>query len=58
MRGEHPLLVAVLVGGALLGALAGVLLLGPEWSLARRLIGGAAADFGVGLLVTATRIVG
>lgn len=47
---------SVLLGCILGGALAGGLLLGDDWSILRRLAGGAVAGAGVGLLVTATKM--
>ncbi len=51
---EHPVIVAVLVGCTLVGIGIGVSVLPAEWALLRRAFGGA----GVGLLCTATRIIG
>ena len=47
------LLVAVSIGAVL-----GVLLLTDEWSLARRIAAGVVAGAGVGILITAPRIIG
>ena len=54
----HPVITSVLLGCALGGAVLAVLLLSPDWSLARRLAGGLVGGAGVGLLITATRIIG
>jgi hypothetical protein len=54
----HPIITATIAGCALLGALLGALLLTDDWSLARRIAGGLVAGAGVGLLITAPRIVG
>ena len=54
----HPVVTAVLVSCALGGAILGVQLLTPDWSLARRLAGGLVGGAGVGLLITATRMIG
>ncbi|HXV36167.1 MAG TPA: hypothetical protein VEC18_03405 [Myxococcota bacterium] len=54
----HPIIAATIACCALLGALLGALLLTDDWSLARRIAGGLVAGTGVGLLITAPRIVG
>jgi hypothetical protein len=54
----HPIITATIAVCALLGALLGALLLTDDWSLARRIAGGLVAGAGVGLLITAPRIVG
>lgn len=56
--GDHPALVAAVVGCTLVGAVLGVLFLSADWSLARRLVGGLLGGAGVGLLVTTTRMIG
>ncbi|HVP29240.1 MAG TPA: hypothetical protein VMW35_08765 [Myxococcota bacterium] len=53
---QHPVITAVLVVSTVAGALAGPSVLPPEWSLARRMIGGALAGGGIGLLMTATKM--
>jgi hypothetical protein len=53
---DHPVASATLAAATLLGALAGALLLSEEWSLARRIAGGAVAGAGTGLLLTATKL--
>ena len=53
---DHPGVSATLAAATLLGALAGVLFLTEEWSMARRLAAGAVAGAGTGLLLTATKM--
>jgi hypothetical protein len=40
------------------GAIVGVSMLSADWSLARRLAGGLIGGAGIGLLITATRMIG
>jgi hypothetical protein len=54
----HPVIASVVITCALGGAILGTLLLSPDWSLARRLAGGLVGGAGVGLLITATRMIG
>jgi hypothetical protein len=55
---RHPVITGVLVGCTLTGIAVGVLVLPPEWALLRRALGGAIGGAGVGLLITAPRIIG
>jgi hypothetical protein len=55
---RHPAISGVLVGCTLAGAVLGFYLLTGEWSAARRIVGGAVAGAGVGLLMTATKLTG
>ncbi len=55
---DHPVITGVVVGCTLLGGVLGIYLLTGEWSVARRVAGGAVAGAGVGLIITATRIIG
>jgi len=55
---EHPVIGGVLLACTLAGAAGGLVLADPDWALWRRLIGGAVCGAGVGLAVTATKIVG
>jgi len=56
----HPIIFAVVAVCIAIGAVLGVtlLLLTGEWSLGRRIAAGAVAGAGVGLLITAPRIIG
>jgi hypothetical protein len=54
----HPVIFGVLIFCVSIGIVAGVFLLTNEWSLARRIAGGAVGGAGVGLLITAPRIIG
>lgn len=54
---RHPVLTGVLIGCTVVGAIAGLSLLTPEWSVARRIAAGAVGGAGVGLLITATRMI-
>jgi hypothetical protein len=53
---RHPVIAGTLAATTLLGAVAGAVLLTGEWSLARRLLAGAVAGAGTGLLLTATKM--
>jgi hypothetical protein len=55
---RHPLITAVLVVCTLAGGAAGVVLLDPDWSLLRRALAGAVGGAWIGLLFTATKMVG
>lgn len=55
---EHPVITGFVAACTVGGAILGVLLLTDDWSIARRLLGGAVGGAGVGLLVTATRMIG
>lgn len=55
---DHPVIAGVLVACTLGGAVLGFALLTPEWSVARRIAGGAVGGAGIGLIVTATRMIG
>jgi hypothetical protein len=54
----HPVIFGVVISCISIGAVLGVLLLTDEWSLARRIAAGAVAGAGVGILITAPRIIG
>lgn len=54
----HPIITGTLVTCILVGAAMGFGLLPEEWSLARRIAAGAFAGGGVGLTVTATKMIG
>jgi len=53
---RHPVIAGVLLGCTVAGALLGCALLTPDWSLVRRLLAGAFAGAGTGLLITATKM--
>ncbi len=55
---RHPIIVGILVGSTLLGIVLGVVLLPQEWSIVRRILGGAVSGAGCGLICTAPRIIG
>jgi hypothetical protein len=55
---RHPVITAVLAVCTLGGALAGAWILDPEWSLARRLLAGAVGGAWIGIVVSATKMVG
>ena len=55
---EHPVIAGVLVGCTLAGLVVGVAVFPEDWTLVRRLAGGAVSGAGVGLLLTAPRIIG
>jgi hypothetical protein len=54
----HPIIFGVLISCVAIGTVSGVFLLTNEWSLARRIAAGAVGGAGVGLLITAPRIIG
>jgi hypothetical protein len=53
---RHPVISAILIGCTLLGAALGFALLGDDWSALRRILAGTIAGAGVGLLITATKM--
>lgn len=55
---EHPVIAAVIVACTALGGVLGVLFLPSEWALWRRFAAGLVSGGGVGLIVTAQRILG
>jgi hypothetical protein len=55
---EHPGIASVMLVCTLGGAALGFALLGAEWSVVRRIAGGAVAGAGIGLVITATRMIG
>ena len=55
---QHPVIATVLVASTLSGAVLGAYFLTGEWSLARRILGGAVAGAGTGLLITTTKMIG
>ena len=56
--GQHPVMAVVLVSFTILGAVAGYFLLTGEWSVLRRIAGGAIGGCGVGFLLTVSRMIG
>ena len=55
---RHPVIVGVMVGCVLVGAVLGGAFLTDDWSLARRIAAGGVGGLGVGLLMTATKMIG
>lgn len=55
---RHPVITAVVVVCTLGGAWAGAEFLDADWSLLRRVLGGGVFGAWVGLLLTATKMVG
>jgi hypothetical protein len=55
---RHPVITGVVVACTLAGGLAGLLVLDADWSVARRVLAGAVGGAWVGLLLTATKMVG
>jgi hypothetical protein len=53
---DHPVITSVMVVCTVAGAVLGACLLTQDWSLARRIAGGAMSGAGVGLLITATKM--
>ncbi len=54
----HPIIFGVITSCISIGAVLGVFLLTDEWSLARRIAAGVVGGAGVGVLITAPRIIG
>jgi len=54
----HPVVTALIVSLAVLGAVLGGLYLPPEWPILRRVAAGALSGAGVGFFVVATRLIG
>lgn len=54
----HPVISGVIISCISIGAVLGVFLLTDEWSLARRIAAGVVGGAGVGILITAPRIIG
>jgi hypothetical protein len=54
----HPIIFGVVVACISIGAVLGVLVLTDEWSLARRIAAGVVGGAGVGILITAPKIIG
>jgi hypothetical protein len=55
---RHPVITGTLLGCTLAGAVLGFYLLTGDWSPARRILAGALAGAGTGLLMTATKMIG
>lgn len=55
---SYPVISATIFGSTVLGIAIGLYVLPDDWSLARRIAGGALGGAGCGLIVTAPRIVG
>ena len=54
----HPIITGVLLGCTLAGVGLGYGLLSAEWPLWRRLLGGGVGGAGVGIIITAARMIG
>jgi len=54
----HPIIFGVIIGCISIGAVLGVFFLTEEWPLARRIAAGMVGGAGVGILITAPRIIG
>ena len=54
----HPIISGVVIACISIGAVMGVFILTDEWSLARRIAAGVVGGAGVGILITAPRIIG
>ena len=54
----HPIIFEVVIACISIGAVLGVFVLTDEWSLARRIAAGVVGGAGVGILITAPRIIG
>ena len=54
----HPIIAGVMLFCTIAGAVVGYSVLSGDWSATRRIVGGAAGGFGVGLLITGMRMIG
>ncbi len=54
---HHPVITAILVGCTLIGAALGFAVLGDDWSSLYRIAAGMIGGAGVGLLITATKMI-
>jgi len=54
----HPIIFSVIAGCTVIGAVLGAFFLTGDWSLGRRIAAGVVAGAGVGMLITAPRIIG
>jgi len=54
----HPYISAILLGCVALGVAMAILLLPEDWALARRIAAGSVGGAGVGLIITASRMIG
>jgi hypothetical protein len=54
----HPFITGTMLTGILVGAACGFFLLPEEWITARRIAAGAFAGGGIGLTLTATKMIG
>lgn len=55
---SYPLITVTILGCTVIGIVVGLFYLPDDWTLARKLAGGALGGAGCGLIVTAPRIVG
>ena len=55
---EHPVITVLMTVMTVLPALAGLIWLDNDWPAWRRLLAGASAGFGVGLIITMARMLG
>lgn len=55
---RHPVIAGTIAACVVAGVVLGLYALPPEWSVLRRLLGGAVGGAGVGLIITASRIIG
>jgi hypothetical protein len=54
----YPVITAIIVGATAVGVVIGIFVFPEDWTLARKIAGGALGGAGCGLIVTAPRIVG
>lgn len=55
---SYPVISATIVASTVLGVVIGLYVLPDDWTLARKIAGGALGGAGCGLIITAPRIVG
>lgn len=55
---RHPVITGVMVGCTVLGAIFGPAWMDADWSLLKRVLAGALCGAGIGILITAPRMVG
>lgn len=58
LLGKHPIMVSVFIGSGVLGAVLGYYFLPDDWSLWRKLVGGALVGSFHGLLIIFSRMAG
>ena len=55
---DHPYLTAIMVGCVAVGVVLAIQLLPADWALVRQIAAGSVGGAGVGLIITAIRMIG